>query len=304
MYREMPAPSGYKLLAVLIAAMVLVGCIALYGTYKGAVLARNVTALQTALDEQVLEHASSTVGFEQSITEHNRRIVELSDRLYNLERRWADVEDEFGDITDTVEDLEKLTNTDPELLQKYSKVYFLNEHYTPGDLAEIDEEFLFDRDREEGLLAPIYRLFEDMLVDARKDGAEMFVVSAYRSFDEQKELKTGYVVTYGAGTANQFSAEQGYSEHQLGTTVDLTTEALDGQLDGFETTDAYEWLVDHAYRYGFVLSYPKGNDYYEYEPWHWRYVGVALARHLHRNDEYFYDMEQREIDKYLGRIFD
>jgi D-alanyl-D-alanine carboxypeptidase len=87
-------------------------------------------------------------------------------------------------------------------------------------------------------------------------------------------LKSQYRVTYGAGTANSFSADQGYSEHQLGTTVDFTTPKVGGTLTGFDKTDSYKWLQNNAYKYGFILSYPSSNGYYIFEPWHWRFVGL------------------------------
>ena len=117
-------------------------------------------------------------------------------------------------------------------------------------------------------------------------------------------MKSTYKFTYGSGTANAFSADQGYSEHQLGTTVDFTTEAIGGAFAGFDKTSAYTWLNENAYRYGFVLSYPKNNTYYVFEPWHWRFVGVALATRLHSENRNFYDLDQREIDQYLISLFD
>jgi D-alanyl-D-alanine carboxypeptidase len=111
-------------------------------------------------------------------------------------------------------------------------------------------------------------------------------------------------VTYGSG-ANAFSADQGYSEHQLGTTFDFTTEGIGGGLvTSFENTPAFAWLKDNAHKYGFTLSYPKDNAYYVYEPWHWRFVGEDLAEDLHEAGKTFYDWDQREIDKYLIKIFD
>jgi hypothetical protein len=63
--------------------------------------------------------------------------------------------------------------------------------------------------------------------------------------------------------------------------------------------------LDNAHRYGFILSYPEGNDFYIFEPWHWRFVGRDLARHLDRNeDETFYTMDQRDINEYLLEIFE
>jgi len=144
---------------------------------------------------------------------------------------------------------------------------------------------------------------EEMLEEAKDDDIELGIVSAYRSFDFQRTLKAAYVVQYGAG-ANKFSADQGYSEHQLGTTVDFSTPALGGGLSGFNKTEAYEWLQDNAYKYGFTLSYPEGNSFYVYEPWHWRFVGKDLARKLHRSDSFFYDLPQRDIDEYRLEMFD
>ncbi len=131
------------------------------------------------------------------------------------------------------------------------------------------------------------------------------IASAYRSFDTQESLKTSYKVIYGAGSANQFSADQGYSEHQLGTAVDLITPSMKGSLTtAFDKTPASLWLNDNAYKYGFILSYPKGNTYYQYEPWHWRFVGVQLATRLHNENKHFYDLDQRDINTYLVNIFD
>jgi len=212
--------------------------------------------------------------------------------------------EEVGDIAQTVGILDKLSKTDPELLQKYSKVFFLNEHYIPSSLSPIDSDLLIDSNRSLLIHSSVLPYLEDMIEDALDDGVEMYVASAYRSFGTQSSLKAGYTVTYGAGTANQFSADQGYSEHQLGTTADITTKGIAPGLTGFENTQAYQWMRDNAHRYGFALSYPEGNAYYVFEPWHWRFVGVKLARYLDREDLYFYDLDQRKIDEYLVNVFD
>ena len=83
------------------------------------------------------------------------------------------------------------------------------------------------------------------------------------------------------------------------------TTGLGGILSiDFETTTEYAWLQNNAYKYGFTLSYPENNEYYVYEPWHWRFVGTELAQKLHDDNLYFYDMDQRTIDEYLISIFD
>jgi LAS superfamily LD-carboxypeptidase LdcB len=238
------------------------------------------------------------------------RLLELNDRLYAQERTVGLITEniegfssEVGQLSGSVKTLEKLTTTDPELLQKYSKVYFLNEHYTPADLAIIKEEYDLVNGKEVSIHAEVLPFLHDLLRAAEGDGIPLMVLSGYRSYDEQESLKGAYTVRYGTG-ANQFSADQGYSEHQLGTAVDFTTKDLGENLAGFGGTEAFRWLTEHAYRYGFVLSYPEGNTYYQYEPWHWRFVGKPLASYLHKKELRFYDMEQREIDAYIPTFFD
>ena len=80
-------------------------------------------------------------------------------------------------------------------------------------------------------------------------------------------------------TANRYSARPGYSQHQLGTTLDLTVSFRD-----FRTGPAPDWLRDHAHEFGFVLPYTAAatdRTGYVDEPWHARWVGAALASQLH-----------------------
>lgn len=243
--------------------------------------------------------------------ELGQKTIVLSDQLYEAQQGLAAVQDRLGgfestvgDISGTVDVLEKLKDTDRELLQKYSKIFFLNEHYAPPRLAQIEPEYTYNKERPEKVHAQVQPYLEEMLNDAQDDGIDIYVRSAYRSFEEQRALKGAYTVTYGAGTANAFSADQGYSEHQLGTTIDISASRNEGLTEAFERTKAFEWLTANAHRYGFVLSYPKNNGFYVYEPWHWRFVGTELAEYLHKRDKNFYDLEQRQIDEYLPKLFD
>jgi D-alanyl-D-alanine carboxypeptidase len=243
--------------------------------------------------------ASTTINLETVTLEKN----ELAQKLAEKEATVEELNKNFDRLDKKTDELKKLARTDKELLEKYSKVYFLNEHYTPSRLNEIDSKYLTDKNRTAQIHAQVRSDLENLIDDADNDDVALTITSAYRSFNTQATLKTGYTVTYGAGTANQFSAEQGYSEHQLGTAVDFGTPGSSLTV-AFENTKAFKWLTENAYRYGFVLSYPKGNIYYQYEPWHWRFVGKDLARKLHREGKYFYDLDQREINKFLVDIFD
>ncbi|MEX0930798.1 MAG: D-alanyl-D-alanine carboxypeptidase family protein [Candidatus Paceibacterota bacterium] len=294
-----------------LAILLLIGCGVL--GYLFYTLNEEHVALQKAYSTSENEVASTTEALRLAnahIEELSDTLAELSDALAELSDDYAEEKDKNDDferqinkIAGTVGDLDKLSKTDEELLQKYSKVSFLNEHYVPSDLDRIDDEYVYDEDRESFLHEKVMPFLEDMLEDVKDDDIDLWVVSAYRSFQYQSQLKGEYLVTYGSGS-NAFSADQGFSEHQLGTTVDFTTSGLGGGLSGFGNTAAYTWLTENAHKYGFVLSYPESNTYYVYEPWHWRFVGTELADDLRDDGKFFYDLSQREIDQYLLHIFD
>lgn len=266
----------------------------------------NIGALEIEKNELLseLDTASTTrVDLEQELNDIKASFGILTTDYESERERNEEFNDQIKNIGKTVGVLDKLSKTDKELLQKYSKVYFLNEHYVPEALSTIDNEFVYNEANTYRVHKNVRSYFNDMLKAAAKDGIELWVVSAYRSYSDQAALKGRYLITYGSG-ANAFSADQGYSEHQLGTTVDFTTRGLGGGLEGFQSTPAYSWLKDNAYKYGFTLSYSENNSYYEFEPWHWRFVGEDLARDLNKGGATFYDWEQRKIDAYLISIFD
>lgn len=261
---------------------------------KGTLESKSIEAGTLGMTLEEIKHA-------YALSEENNS--ELLAQLTAEKERNEAFEKQIGKISGTVGKLDKLSKIDPELLQKYSKIYFLNEHYIPAKIEQIAASSTFKTDEPEFINAQVAPFLTDLLEAAQEDGINLLVVSAYRSFMEQKGLKSAYTTLYGSG-ANTFSADQGYSEHQLGTTVDFTTAEIGGGLTGFQNTEAYAWLQEHAHKYGFVLSYPKDNAYYIFEPWHWRFVGEKLADDLYDDGTFFYDLDQRDIDKYLISLFD
>lgn len=229
--------------------------------------------------------------------------TDLLSQLHEESDRNAQYEKQLKNLASTVTYLEKVSKTDRELLQKYSNVYFLSENFVPSSLVAIDAKYLYRPESNVQIHSAIKPELERMIHNATADAAPLLVLSGYRSFGAQEALKSSYKITYGAGTANQFSADQGYSEHQLGSTVDFTTPQGGEMLSAFEKSPGFTWLTQHAHEYGFILSYPKGNGFFQYEPWHWRFVGVELATRLKNEGKYFYDLDQREINSYLANIF-
>jgi len=291
------------ILIVLLIAVIVQGYFVYEAKRNISLLSKNVTETRSMYEAFVIQNASTTDEIQQKILQQADMLYEeqlISEELQDDLRKYDRSVDR---LSDTVGDLEKLTTTDPELLQKYSQVYFLNEHYMPEDLEVIDEKYDYENGKEVSIHSEVWPYLEELLEEAWDDGVRIKVLSGYRSFVEQGTLKDTYTTYYGTG-ANKFSADQGYSEHQLGTTVDFTNDYLGSDLSGFAGTDEHAWLIKNAHKYGFTMSYPENNEYYQFEPWHWRFVGEDLARYLKKKNAFFYDLEQREIDEYIIDLFD
>lgn len=269
--------------------------------------------LNTKLDSTSLELASTTDTLslrdatirtlEESLSIAQGENQNLATNLEGEQIRNNSYQSQIQTLSSTVNDLYKLSTTDKELLQKYSNVYFLNENYIPSALSDIDTAYIQRKEKPEKIHSAVKVYLEALIRDANANAIPLTVLSAYRSFGTQATLKANYKVQYGTTAANKFSADQGYSEHQLGSTVDFTTPSNGEALDKFAKAPAHAWLLANAYRYGFILSYPAGNKFYQSEPWHWRFVGVELATKLHNENKNFYDLDQREINEYLIKIF-
>lgn len=161
-------------------------------------------------------------------------------------------------------------------------IYMLPSTYAPGDLVDSSAA---------GLNAgyPIRSfLVADlaaMVRDARAAGAHLAVVSGYRSHAHQAATFQRWVDLAGYEQALRTSARAGHSEHQLGTTMDFTTAGgpAPWEYADWATTPAGGWMAANAWRYGFVMSYPResfAQTCYDYEPWHYRYVGRELAARM------------------------
>lgn len=126
---------------------------------------------------------------------------------------------------------------------------------------------------------------------ARIEGIELVYSSTFRPFEYQKRLYEGYVASYGQEEADRFSAKPGTSQHQLGTTIDFGSITPE-----FGDTPAGRWLYEHAWEYGFSLSYPEGKEDltgYMFEIWHYRYItptGTRLER------EFFNGLQQHMLE--------
>lgn len=129
---------------------------------------------------------------------------------------------------------------------------------------------------------------EKMYQAALKEDNHLVLNSGYRSYESQIEIYQEYFRKYDEVTASGLVAKPGSSEHQLGLGIDLTSQSvIDKQRLVFGDTAEYKWVVKNAYKYGFIVRYPKDRSTItgtSNEPWHLRYVGKKAAKIIYKND--------------------
>jgi D-alanyl-D-alanine carboxypeptidase len=161
-------------------------------------------------------------------------------------------------------------------------IYMVTSSYVPNDLVDTSAAGLNGGHR-------IRRVALDDLTAlaraARAAGRPIAVISSYRSYATQGATLARWIDQVGEEEALRRSARPGHSEHQLGTTLDLTHAGGGAAWNYYDWAShpTGAWVRDNAWRYGFVMSYPKGTSStscYDYEPWHYRYVGRALAAEI------------------------
>jgi D-alanyl-D-alanine carboxypeptidase len=123
------------------------------------------------------------------------------------------------------------------------------------------------------LTPPTKAAWDAMRTAAALDGIPLAIVSAFRSLDRQCEIVRDKLAQgQSIDQVLTASAPPGYSEHHSGCAIDIGSSEAAALEEIFETTPSYRWLIRHAGRFGFSLSFPRGNQYgYIHEPWHWCY---------------------------------
>ena len=158
----------------------------------------------------------------------------------------------------------------------------LSPDYVPEDLVPL-REYSISTLGSEVLRREAAEHLGRLVEDASADGEKLTVASGYRTYEEQQRSYESLTGALGAD-ASRLSATPGQSQHQLGTAVDFTNAAVGYKLGvPFAQTSAYRWLEQHAWEYGFVLAYPRGEEErtgYRWEPWHYRYVGARDAERI------------------------
>ncbi|MDD6035765.1 MAG: D-alanyl-D-alanine carboxypeptidase family protein [Lachnospiraceae bacterium] len=165
-----------------------------------------------------------------------------------------------------------------------NKEYLLPSGYIPY-MVEPDVEIYHKGINERRYLQPVAATaLEELFAAAEADGYHLVLRCGFRSYKLQKAIYSWNLKTYGYYEVSRYHALPGTSEHQTGLAVDLCCEATDykNNYDILKTQE-YKWLLENAHLYGWILRYPENKKDitgYNFEPWHFRYVGVELATYL------------------------
>lgn len=171
-----------------------------------------------------------------------------------------------------------------------NKSYPLSKDYYPKNTFEVTT-----KDTTKCNLCIKKEAYDEFLLmqdDSKKLGLNIYIQSGYRSYAYQEKIYNKYVQTDGVEKADTYSSRPGFSEHQSGLAFDLNS-----ITDDFANTPEGKWVNDNAYKYGFVIRFPKGKEKYtgyKYESWHLRYVGKSLAKVLYNNGDWI------SLEEYLG----
>ncbi len=186
------------------------------------------------------------------------------------------------------------SNLDADNLVLVNKFYHLSSNYTPSDLVTLTGQY--NKGTNNKMRKEAADALMEMVDGAKLDNMTIYNMSSFRNYEYQNTLYNNYVKRDGKKAADIYSARPGYSEHQTGLCTDLNEIS-----DKFDNTNEAKWLKENAYKYGFILRFPKDKEDitgYKYESWHYRYVGKKAAKIIHDDDitleEYYaYYIEKR-----------
>lgn len=228
----------------------------------------------------------SVPGFDtHSISEYRKVYNEVNDYKYAvmITEYPAIISSNFTNEDYTISNPDEITNL-------VKRGFNLPSGYEPSDLVVSNvkcagNEQLYVREEAANAL-------ERMFADASKEGFDLILNSAYRSYSEQKEIYDHYFEIYDEVTAAGLVAKPGSSEHQTGLGVDLTCQTVQNLKDKgvaafFGDSEDGKWAAANAHKYGFILRYPTSSNHItgiSNEPWHFRYVGEKAATIIYENN--------------------
>lgn len=185
------------------------------------------------------------------------------------------------------------TNISDNYSMLVNKYYKLDKDYEPDDLVTIKTDHSWGEYGENRIREKVYDAFKDMWNAAKESDIYLMINSSYRPYSDQERVYNNYKESRGESGADKIAARPGYSEHQTGLALDIFC-TTNSSTQTFADSEAYQWLLNNSYKYGFILRYPQDKENitgYAFESWHYRYVGKDLAEKIYNEnitfDEYY-----------------
>ncbi len=232
-------------------------------------------------DHEVIEDISKYLEFDYFKSENLFRYIDYYYGDYEEAVLYVNIglDKEFYDDPNIITEFSTTV-----LANKYNK---LDESFEPNNIVQIKSSC---SKGEEYLSKEAQVAFENMCDAALDDDMHILANSAYRSYENQQEVYDTYLNLYGQNYVDNYVALPGYSEHQTGLALDVAAR----DYNTFRNSPEYDWMLENAYKYGFILRYPADKQDitgYKNEAWHFRYVGEDIAKYIQENnityDEYY-----------------
>lgn len=223
----------------------------------------------------VAKHEETLTEQNTALAQENETLSQENEELRSQNSRLEAAEDSAGLLGGDSEDW---------AIALVNEGHPLDTSYVPAELTEIETERSVD--------ARIVDDLEQMLSDAADEGLKMYVASAYRSYERQREvfnatmqdwISQGYSPIDAYDETRKSVAVPGTSEHATGLAVDIISSQYEELDDRQGDTAEQKWLMEHCWEYGFILRYPLDKSDVTkivYEPWHYRYVGKEAAKEI------------------------
>ena len=181
------------------------------------------------------------------------------------------------------------TDTSKGTAMLVNKYHALTKDYQASDIVKTSATYSYANNE---LNSEAYEAYKNLAEAAKADGYTILILSSYRDYEYQDKLWNQRKQAYGTRKADDYAARAGSSEHETGYAIDVAD--FYDKNDSFKDTESYQWMLNNAHKYGFILRYPEDKEEitgYKFESWHYRYLGVDLATKVYNEgitfDEYY-----------------
>ena len=260
----------------------------------------NKDFLNAVFEREYNDHIPNLISQKYFIEEHLERYIEFANKSLNLHEY-----DEIIALVNTNNDYahyDKIIETDYSQNEKMlvNRFYKLNSSFSGNDLKEIPLQYSYANNR---LNNDALTAYISLWRAARGNGFNLIANGSFRSYESQNSIYERNRAIDGTSRTDQIISRPGHSEHQTGYALDI--HIVGKTLSNFDSNDEFEWLIENAHTHGFILRYPKNKEHitgFNYEPWHFRYVGEEIATYIYKNNITFDEYFAFYLDKIDGAI--